>query len=139
MEHIETQGRRINEHQHEIASEILQNISGVSILGVAESPDDVPASIRNPISQSGSGSETKANTFKETIDKYNEGKEDCDRIKNQRLIDDTEINPDECVYISIDDVGVKHQKDTRKDGGTKDRKYVENTVIHIESKEGEHL
>lgn len=37
-----------------------------------------------------------------------------------------------CVIVSIDDVGVKHQKDTRKDGGTKNGKRVENTVIHVE-------
>ena len=33
---------------------------------------------------------------------------------------------------------MKHQKDTRKDGGSKDGKYVENTVIHVESKEGKY-
>ena len=66
-------------------------------------------------------------------------KEDCDKIKNPKLIEDTERNPDECIYISIDDVGVKHQKDTRKDGGTKDGKVVENTVIHVQSKEGTYV
>ncbi|MBR1722208.1 MAG: hypothetical protein IJ727_06985 [Treponema sp.] len=138
MEHVEAQGRKIKDHQHQAASEILQNVPGVSAAGVVESPDEVSVNARNPVSRAGSGIETKEEAFQETIDKYNEGKEDCDRIKNQKLIDDTEINPDECVYISIDDVGVKHQKDTRKDGGTKDGKYVENTVIHIESKEGKY-
>lgn len=40
--------------------------------------------------------------------------------------------PDECVYISIDDIGVKHQKDSRKEGAVRDYKYVENTVAHIQ-------
>lgn len=40
--------------------------------------------------------------------------------------------PEECVYVSIDDIGVKHQKDSRKKGSVRDCKYVENTVAHIQ-------
>ena len=40
--------------------------------------------------------------------------------------------PEECVYVSIDDIGVKHQKDSRKEGSVRDYKYVENTVAHIQ-------
>ena len=40
--------------------------------------------------------------------------------------------PEKCVYISIDDTGVKHQKDSRKEGSVRDCKYVENTVAHIQ-------
>lgn len=40
--------------------------------------------------------------------------------------------PEECVYISIDDIGVKHQKDSRKEGSEREYKYVENTVAHIQ-------
>jgi hypothetical protein len=40
---------------------------------------------------------------------------------------------DKCCYISIDDIGVKHQKETRKDGDEKNVKYVQNTVIQIQS------
>ena len=137
-EHIEAQGKKINNHQHQVASEILQNVPGVSNSGIVESLADIPANVRNPMSQCGTEAGMRTDVFKDTIDEYNDGKEDCDKIKNQKLIEDTEINPDECVYISIDDVGVKHQKDTRKDGGTKDGKYVENTVIHIESREGKY-
>lgn len=44
----------------------------------------------------------------------------------------TESVPEECVYVSIDDIGVKHQKDSRKEGSVRDYKYVENTVAHIQ-------
>lgn len=44
----------------------------------------------------------------------------------------TESVPGECVYVSIDDIGVKHQKDSRKEGSVRDYKYVENTVAHIQ-------
>ena len=40
--------------------------------------------------------------------------------------------PEECVYVSIDDIGVKHQKDSRKEGSVRDYKYVENTIAHIQ-------
>ncbi len=40
--------------------------------------------------------------------------------------------PEECVYVSIDDIGVKHQKDSRKEGSVRDCRYVENTVAHIQ-------
>ena len=43
-----------------------------------------------------------------------------------------ESTPSDCVYVSIDDIGVKHQKDTRKEGSIRDYKYVENTVAHIQ-------
>lgn len=43
---------------------------------------------------------------------------------------------EDCCYISIDDIGVKHQKEGRKDGGFKSAKYVENTVVHIQSGAG---
>ena len=40
--------------------------------------------------------------------------------------------PEECVYVSIDDIDVKHQKDSRREGSVRDYKYVENTVAHIQ-------
>ena len=43
-----------------------------------------------------------------------------------------EKQPDTCVYISIDDVGVKRQKEERKEGTVRNSKYVENTVAHIQ-------
>jgi hypothetical protein len=39
----------------------------------------------------------------------------------------------ETCMISIDDVGVRHQKNGRKNGTRKERKIVENTVIHIQA------
>lgn len=36
------------------------------------------------------------------------------------------------MYISVDEVGVKRQKDSRAPGSARDSKYVENKVIHIQ-------
>ena len=48
--------------------------------------------------------------------------------------DDAKIEaaPSESVYVSIDDVDVKKQKDSRKKGSVRDSKYVGNTVAHIQ-------
>lgn len=44
----------------------------------------------------------------------------------------TESAPEECVYISVDDIGVKRQKDSRKEDSIRECKYVENAVAHIQ-------
>lgn len=45
-----------------------------------------------------------------------------------------EKSPDDAVYISVDDVLVKHQKDKRNDPEyVKDKKNVANTVIHVQA------
>lgn len=43
-----------------------------------------------------------------------------------------EPNSEDCVYVSIDDIGVKHQKESRAEGSQRDYKFVENTVAHIQ-------
>lgn len=40
--------------------------------------------------------------------------------------------PSDCVYVSIDDIGVKHQKESRAEGSERDYKFVENTVAHVQ-------
>lgn len=68
------------------------------------------------------------------ISRYNEGKEPPLQITGRDLIDKVEVSDWNAVYISADEVGVKHQKDQRKDGGYKKGKIVENTVIHVEAR-----
>lgn len=65
------------------------------------------------------------------ISRYNEGKEPPLQITRRDLIDKVEASEWNSVYICVDEVGVRHQKDQRKDGGHKDGKIVENTVIHV--------
>lgn len=46
-----------------------------------------------------------------------------------------EKDPSECIYISIDDIGVKRQKDERGEGKERKSRFVENTVAHIQHKD----
>lgn len=71
--------------------------------------------------------------FKEQIEQYNSGKDERDQIKRKDLVKATESSPESTVYISVDDVGVQRQKDKRTDNYIKDKKRVENTVIHVEA------
>lgn len=43
-----------------------------------------------------------------------------------------ESSSDNCVYLSVDDIGVKHQKKSRAEGSEREYKFVENTVAHIQ-------
>lgn len=83
--------------------------------------------------------EAGANTPLLAAGKFIKDREDCDQIKEKALIGTVETHPENCVYVSIDDVGVDHQKDIRKDGGRKLGKVVENTVVHIQTPEGCYL
>lgn len=79
------------------------------------------------------------NPFNEQIEQYNAGKDDHDQIKRKDLVDATEPSPENTVYISVDDVGVQRQKDKRADDYVKDKKRVENTVIHVEAGGRKHV
>lgn len=46
-----------------------------------------------------------------------------------------EKEPSECIYISIDDIGVKRQKDERGEDTERKSRFVENTVAHIQHKD----
>ena len=70
------------------------------------------------------------------VEEINSQREPREQIKELGNLLDIESPQDQCCYISIDDIGVKHQKETRKDGGPKSSKYVENTVVHIQSGRG---
>lgn len=75
----------------------------------------------------------------EQIYRYNAGKDENEQIKRKDLVAATELNPESTVYISIDDVGVQRQKDKRTTDYVKDKKRVENTVIHVEADGKKHV
>ena len=69
----------------------------------------------------------------EHINRINDQRENNAQIKHMGLLDKIEPSAGCCCYISIDDIGVKHQKEQRTDDYTKDKKYVQNTVIHVQA------
>ena len=78
-----------------------------------------------------SGKSTNENqAVQEAIDEINQFGEEEIPFRAEEL--DIEKYPADCVYISIDDIGVKRQKDTRVPGSIRESRYVENTVAHIQ-------
>jgi hypothetical protein len=67
------------------------------------------------------------------VEEINAQREPREQIRNSECLLRVESPQDKCCYISIDDIGVKRQKEMRKDGGNKNNKYVQNTVVHIQS------
>ena len=137
-EHIESTGRAINRSIEQQADMILRETPGFSELGLPVDLSAIPSEIKSSYCSDTSEGVSREYVFADVIQSYNSDKQPADQIKDSKLINDTELSPDNCVYVSIDDVGVDQQKNTRKDGGSKDGKVVENTVIHIQSKEGTH-
>ena len=70
------------------------------------------------------------------VEEINEQRESREQIRDLERFPCPESPQDKCCYISIDDIWVKHQKETRKDGGVKSTKNVGNTVIHIQNDGG---
>ena len=66
---------------------------------------------------------------------YNKGRSPETSVKDPELIASVEASPRDVVYVSVDDIGVKRQKGSRRPGFERESKYVENTVIHIQSGE----
>jgi len=132
-DNIESDGNEITEILETKSAEILKHASFDPESGLPLNPESLSEGIRNPSFRRMNKAEIRKLTAP-----YNKVRDRECQIKRWDLLNNIELDPGDCVYISIDDVGVKHQKDTRKDGGTKEGKYVENTVIHIQSVEGEY-
>ena len=68
--------------------------------------------------------------IRDAIDAVNAAREEKIPFSPQEI--SVESSPGDCVYVSIDDIGVKHQKESRAEGSERDYKFVENTVAHIQ-------
>lgn len=67
------------------------------------------------------------------ITDYNRDRDSMLKLKYGKVTSCIETSTERCCYIRIDDVNVKYQKSRRKGKGKKCKKYVANTVIHIEA------
>ena len=92
-------------------------------------------SIHNVVAQPKSPHEQKLweDEISKKVEEINAQREPREQIRNLEYFPHMESSQEKCCYISIDEIGVKHQKETRKGGGDKSGKYVQNTVVHIQS------
>lgn len=130
----ESAGRSIDRYIDEKTTDILHACRFNSETGTPLEEAQLPSSIANP--DFSSEKERTAEHYEEirmAVNAINEKNSTSFQIRKQPkvLAGEIEYNRDNCVYIAMDDVGVKHQKDARKDGGRKEGDVVENTDIHI--------
>lgn len=134
-DHVAAEGQRISTKLESASIEILE-VNGIPAdFTEINNNNDLPSAISND----NLPSDQKPNAvFRDVIDRFNESRSAEMQIKDVALIDQTEIDPIKCVYISIDDVGVDQQKDSRKDD-IKSGQVVENTVIHIQHNDSSYV
>lgn len=101
----------------------FDNETGLPVEGVCLSP-----SITDPVIPE--KTEADMQVLERVIETINASRDEKIPFTAREL--DMESSPSECVYVSIDDIGVKHQKDSRNPDARKGAKYIENTVIHIQ-------
>ena len=125
---IESQGDSLSESYMQKADDILCHNGIEDPDGLITLQSHVPAPVLNPdlpelLDES---------ALRKLIADYNR-KVDTDRaLKYDGLACRIEPSSERCCYISVDDVGVRFQKERRKGKYKKDRKFIENTVIHVQ-------
>lgn len=135
-EHVESMGRKATAYLSDKAVEILEtHLKGYT----GDLTDENIQSQLAELYPEAPGDPGDDNPFQEQIEEYNNGKEEHNQIKRNDLVAATESSPENTVYISIDDVGVQRQKDKRTDDCVKEKKRVENTVIHVEANGMKHI
>jgi len=130
---VERVGGNIQEHLIAVSETILEDNHfkpGTTLAG-AEPPIIEVATESEPTPEQ----KLWEDKIAQKVEEINAQREVREQINDTGRFPTIESPQDKCCYISIDDVGVKHQKEARKDGGSKSVKNVENTVVHIQSGE----
>lgn len=74
----------------------------------------------------------------DAIERYNHLKTGQEKADAARIHDTFEVSG-QTTYVSVDDIGVTRQKDSRRPDSVRETKYVENTVVHIAHQEGSYI
>ena len=121
-------GREISERLASAAGKNLEACGFSSDTGLPLEDAALPENIIKPASPERTGQESE--DIQRTIDRINASREEAIPFSADDI--QMESSPDGCVYISVDDIGVKHQKESRAESSEREYKFVENTVAHIQ-------
>jgi hypothetical protein len=125
---VENFGNRISSELRDLSDRILRKFCFDPETSLPLEASDLPASIVSP--ESFAVDEEFVNMH---VNQINEQREEQAQIKHLELVDKVEPSSERCCYISIDDIGVKHQKSQRAEDYMEAKKYVQNTVIHVQA------
>lgn len=121
-------GNKISEALEETAERILEMHGFDSESGLVRENVTISGNITGCCIPEKTASITQA--VNNVIETVNENRDEKIPFTAEEL--NIEFDPLESVYVSVDDIGVKHQKEQRCPGCEKTAKYVENTVVHIQ-------
>ena len=121
-------GREISERLASAAGKNLEACGFSSDTGLPLEDAALPENIIKPASPERTGQESE--DIQRTIDRINASREEAIPFSADDI--QMESSPDGCVYISVDDIGVKHQKESRAESSEREYKFVENTLAHIQ-------
>jgi len=127
-EFVERTGRNTDSAYARCSDAILSDYGIDTATGIPGTDAKIPA---QAIAPSGA-----ATADKETVEalarRYNEGRDGRLRIPEALMSVLPEGRPDDCIYIFVDDVLTKHQKECRSPGSRRTIKFVSTTVISIQ-------
>ena len=128
---VDREGARIRDFQERFAEKALKEhgFDPVSCLPQAALPSEY---VRPAVQDMPEEKVAKA------IERCNATRTGQERVDAARLPGRLE-DPAETAYISIDDIGVTRQKESRKPGSGRETKYVENTVVHVAHGSGRYI
>jgi hypothetical protein len=128
---VESQGKRLSATYMEKVADILESHGVDALSGIIDATSPIADSVRNtPLP-----SVLSENTVRQLITDYNRDRDAETKLKYSLVTSTIEANAEDCCYISIDDIGVRFQKEERNNTYKKKRKFIENTVIHIQKGE----
>lgn len=126
---IDSAGKELSAAYETRTASILEAHGVDSSSGVVSEQSLIPVEARNPNLPPA----YEEKQVRKLISDYNRGRDSLFKLKYNHQAANMEADTGRCCYMRIDDVGVKHQKSRRKGKSDKSRKYVENTVIHIQA------
>ena len=134
---VEVIGEEINNYTSSLADQILEEHQFDPETGLPLETAALPDSYVHPelCGEDAGKQKEHRESIKKAVKKINEERSESDSIRRKPsvLAEETELDYNNCVYICIDDVGVKHQKESRKDEEKNSgRTYVQTTDINIE-------
>lgn len=131
---VESQGKALTAAYAKEAFDILE-LHGIDTqTGIIGKDHPVAMSVRNvPLPNA-----LDEKAVRQHITDYNRGRDADTKLKYGSIASAIENAADDCCYVTIDDIGVRFQKEERNDTYKKKQKFIENTVIHIQKGESQY-
>ncbi|MBO7138436.1 MAG: UPF0236 family protein [Bacteroidaceae bacterium] len=127
-EFVERTGKNTDSAYARCSDAILSDYGIDTATGIPGTDAKIPA---HAIAPSGTATADK-DVVEALARRYNEGRDERLRIPKPLMSVLPEGRPDDCIYIYVDDVLTKHQKECRSPGSRRTTRFVATTVISVQ-------